>query len=312
MIDQYLKKRLPRSAETDYWRRLAYASLRLIQGLIVYAGTRLAIIPESVSSVLNPALQLALIILLVRMMSLLVRLLLYRHSLRTRARVGQMRGLPIIADVILWPFAIVIFLNNQGYNVTAILTGLGIGGIAIALAAQNVLIDVFNYFVIFLDKPFEVGDFIVLDDKMGTVEYVGLKTTRVRALGGEQMILSNSDLSRSRIHNFKRMEQRRVSFWIRVPFSTSPNVLTKIPVIVRNIITKVADVSFDRAHLLSIGEYSYQFEIVYIVLSGDYNVYADVQQRINVMIVDEFTKHHVKFAVPIQHHVCNCHELKAS
>lgn len=312
LMEGYLRKLFATSTGENQVEKISSTSLRLLQGLIVYAGARLIDFPQVVQSVLGPALQLILIFFLVRILSLLTRYMLHRQSERTGAKVGHMRGLSIIADVILWPFAIVFFLNNQGYNVTAILTGLGIGGIAVALAAQNILIDMFNYFVIFLDKPFEIGDFIILDDKMGTVEYIGLKTTRVRALGGEQMVLSNSDLTKSRIHNYKRMEQRRISFWIKVPFSTPSNKLSDVPKILKNIIGDMAGLTFDRAHLLTIGEYSYHYEIVYIILSGDYNVYADVQQRINAMIISEFARHDIKFATPVFHPECACWATSSS
>src|SRR5687767_12040054 len=145
----------------------------------------------------------------------------------------QARGIIIIVNIVLWILALVFLINNLGYNITSVVTGLGIGGVAIALASQNILGDLFNYFVIFFDKPFEVGDFIIVDDKMGAIEYIGVKSTRIRTLSGEQLICSNTNLVNARIHNYKRMEKRRVVFTIDVVYNTSPEKVQKIPVLIK-------------------------------------------------------------------------------
>src|SRR5690606_5003149 len=151
--------------------------------------------------------------------------------------ITQLRGITLIVSIVIWSIAILFFINNLGYNVTTILTGLGIGGIAIALATQTILADLFNYFVLFLDRPFAVGDFIVVEDKSGTVEAIGIKTTRVRALSGEQLVFSNTDLTNSRLHNFKRMQQRRVVFTLGVTYTTPKEKLEKIPQVIQDAIT---------------------------------------------------------------------------
>ncbi len=202
--------------------------------------------------------------------------------------------------VIIWALAIVFLLDNLGFEISTVIAGLGIGGIAVALAAQAVLKDLFNYFAILFDRPFEVGDFIIVGDYLGTVEHIGIKSTRVRSLGGEQLVFSNSDLTDSRLRNYKRMEKRRVVFKLGVTYQTSRERLKEIPEIITNIIKNVNDAVFDRAHFSSYGDFSLIFEVVYYVMSGDYNKYMDIQQRINLVISEEFEKRGIEFAYPTQ------------
>lgn len=229
-----------------------------------------------------------------------------RHSLENKiaktengeTKLKQLRGIMIIINIVIWSLGIVFILDNFGYNVTTLITGLGIGGIAIAFAAQNILGDLFNYFVIFFDRPFEVGDFIVVDDKRGVVENIGIKTSRVRSLTGEELIFANSDLTRSRIHNFKRMQKRRVSFIISVTYQTPLEKLKIIPEIIKDIILSMPDTEFERSHFAQYGNYSLNFETVYYVLSTDYIKYMDIQQQINLKIYEEFQKRGIEFAYP--------------
>ena len=209
-------------------------------------------------------------------------------------------GLFTIIKVVVWCFAIFILLDNLGIKITALIAGLGIGGVAIALASQTILGDLFNYFVILLDRPFEVGDFIIVGEYMGTVEYIGVKTTRIRSLGGEELIFSNTDLTNSRIRNYKRMEKRRVVFHIGVVYQTPLEKLKEIPRIIENIIKSIPDTIFDRAHFFSYGDFSLIFEIVYYVIGSDYNKYMDLQQQINFRIKEEFEKRGIEFAYPTQ------------
>lgn len=210
----------------------------------------------------------------------------------------QIRGIVLIANGILWVVGIIFLIDNLGFDVTAVLTGLGVGGIAIALAAQTILGDLFNYFVIFFDKPFEIGDFIIVDDKLGVVEYIGLKTTRIRSLQGEQVVFSNTNLTNSRIHNYKRMLERRILFKLAVVYSTGADNLEAIPKLIKSIVEKHADTRFDRAHFASYGEYSLNIEVVYYILSADYNQYMDIQQSINLQIYKTFEQHGIEFAFP--------------
>ncbi len=209
-------------------------------------------------------------------------------------------GLLWAVKYLIWVLAIIILLDNLGYKVSTLIAGLGIGGIAVAIAAQALLKDFFSYFSIVFDRPFKIGDFIIIGDFMGTVEYIGIKTTRIRSLGGEQVIFSNTDLTDSRVRNYRLMEKRRVLFRIGVTYQTSLGQLKEIPVIIERIIKNVKETAFDRAHFFSYGDFSLIFEIVYYVIGPDYNKYMDIQQEINFAIKEEFEKRGIEFAYPTQ------------
>jgi len=210
------------------------------------------------------------------------------------------KWLTSIAKVLIWAIALILFLDNLGVKITSLVTGLGIGGIAIAFAAQSVLTDIFCFFTIFFDKPFELGDFIIAGEQMGTVEHIGVKTTRLRALNGEELIFSNADLTSSRIRNFKTMQQRRIVFTLGVTYDTPYDKLKEIPGLLKTIIEGVEDVTFGRAHFSAYASYSLNFEVVYYVLSSDYDRYMDLNEQINFKIKEEFERLGVEFAFPTQ------------
>jgi small-conductance mechanosensitive channel len=218
----------------------------------------------------------------------------------SEAKKEQASGLIIIVNCIIWVLGAVFLINNLGFNVTTLIAGLGIGGIAIALAAQAILGDLFSYFVIFFDRPFEIGDFIVVDDKSGTIEHIGIKTTRIRTLSGEQLVCSNTDLTNSRLHNFKRLEQRRIVFNLGVTYQTKHQELVAIPIIVKEIIDRTPDVNFDRGHFSGYGDFSLNFEFVYYVLDPEYSFYMDKQQEIYLQIFEAFEAKKIEFAYPTQ------------
>jgi small-conductance mechanosensitive channel len=205
-----------------------------------------------------------------------------------------------ILKVVIWGIGIVFLLDNLGFKISAVVAGLGIGGIAVALAAQTILGDLFSYFVIFFDRPFEVGDFIIIDNFFGSIEHIGIKTTKIRSLGGEQIVFSNTDLTNSRLRNYKRMTNRRVVFKLGVTYQTYLQQLQEIPVIITNIIKNVNGSAFDRAHFSSYGDFSLVFEVVYYVIGGDYTKYMNIQQEINFKIKEEFEKRGIEFAYPTQ------------
>lgn len=212
----------------------------------------------------------------------------------TRATI---QALGYASRFVLWSLLIITALQNFGINVTALVTGLGIGGIAIALAVQNILGDLFAALAIVLDKPFVVGDSIQVDSVNGTIEHVGLKTTRVRSVSGEQIVISNAELLKSRIRNFKRMEQRRAVFNLDLAFDTAPEKLTAIPALVQRVIEAQPDVRFDRSHLLTIAETGLRIETVYFVLDPDYNRYADIQHAINIEVLKQLSAARVDLAL---------------
>lgn len=224
--------------------------------------------------------------------------LYWKRKSETNEADASIKGISTFISLLVWVIGLVFMLDNLGFKVSAVVAGLGIGGIAVALAAQAVLGDLFSYFVIFFDRPFQIGDFIIVDDKAGTVEKIGIKTTRVTSISGEQIVFGNSNLTNSRLHNYKKMLKRRVLFKIGIVYSTSLEQLREIPSLLRSIIEENESVTFDRAHFQSYGESGLNFEVVYFVLTSDYNKFMDIQQNINLRIFDEFAKRRIEFAYP--------------
>jgi len=206
--------------------------------------------------------------------------------------------LGFVARVFLWVIVLLLVLDNLGVNITGLVAGLGIGGIAVALAVQNILGDLLASLSIVLDKPFVIGDTIVVDKLTGTIEHIGLKTTRVRSIDGEELIFSNNDLLKSRIHNYKRMHERRVVFSLGVVYQTPLEKLTGINDLVRNIIEAKPQVRFDRVHFKEYGDSALNYEVVYFVKNPDYKIYMDVQQAINLDIFRRFAEEGIEFAYP--------------
>ncbi|SFC21425.1 Small-conductance mechanosensitive channel [Parapedobacter composti] len=282
---------------------LSTAILPLLYFAVFYFTLKSLILPPFLNRALDVAAMLLWTFLVTRLIIFSIRYLLgnyLKRKGRGESSMQQMKGVTLILSALIWIMAILFFISNLGYNVATLLTGLGIGGIAIALATQNIIADLFNYFVLFFDRPFEVGDFVVVEDKSGSVEAIGIKTTRIRALTGEQLVFSNTDLTNSRLHNFKRLQQRRIVFTLGVTYDTSKEKLTKIPLIIQEAITSQPETRFDRAHFMSYGEYSLIFEVVYFVLSDNYNKYMDINQQINLYIYDAFEREDIQFAYPTQ------------
>lgn len=270
---------------------------------VMYFALQTLILTEYATQVIKNAFVVAFAFYVIRLSTSLIKILLESYMKNQDGgdeKIKQLRGVMIVINILIWSLGLVFLFDNLGYDVTAIITGLGIGGLAVALAAQTILGDLFNYFVIFFDRPFEIGDFIVVDDKRGNVEYVGIKTTRIKSISGEQIIISNSDLTNSRVHNFKRMEKRRILFTLGVTYQTTPAQLKEIPEIIKKIITDQPDAQMDRCHFSSYGDFSLNFETVYFVNEPDYAKYMDIQQSINVQIFEAFAEKHIEFAYPTQ------------
>lgn len=215
-------------------------------------------------------------------------------------RIRQLRGVMLVLKGIVWFLGFVLLLDNLGYDVATIIAGMGIGGIAIALAAQTILGDLFSYFVIFFDKPFEIGDFVNAEGKIGTVEYIGIKTTRIRSLTGEQVIVSNTKLTNSALHNFKSLQRRRIAFTIGVTYQTSAAKLKEIPGIIEAAVKAQSVATFDRSHLSGFGDFSINFETVYFIETPDYLAYMNAQQAIYQNIFEVFESNKIDFAYPTQ------------
>jgi small-conductance mechanosensitive channel len=223
-----------------------------------------------------------------------------RTSAADRAAVGSLGIISFLAGVVIWALVLLAALDNLGVNITALVAGLGIGGVAVALALQNVLGDLFASLAIALDRPFVVGDFLAVDNFLGSVENIGIKTTRLRSLDGEQIVFSNSNLLSARVRNYGRMTDRRVAFITSVAYETPIEHLERIPAMLRQIVEAERDTRFDRSHFQKHGVASLDFETVYYVLTPDFNRYMDIQQAINLKIHRQFLELGIPFASATQ------------
>ncbi len=224
----------------------------------------------------------------------------YGNNASDPARATSAAAVGFIARMVLWIVILLMILDNLGVNITTLVASLGIGGIAVALAVQNILGDLFASLSIVLDKPFVIGDFVIVDKFLGTIEYVGLKTTRIRSLSGEQLVFSNADLLKSRLQNMTRMNRRRVVFGFGVTFATPTATLRAIPPMLTEVVKAQQQISFDRAHFSGIGPSSYNFEVVYWVESPDYLRYMDIQQEIYLQLLDRLAEQDIQLALPAQ------------
>jgi small-conductance mechanosensitive channel len=209
-------------------------------------------------------------------------------------------GVMLLVNIVLWAVGLLTILANFGVNITSLAASLGIGGIAIAFALQNILEDLFSSFSIYFDRPFEIGDFIVTGAQSGTVTKIGLKTTRIRALQGEEIVISNKELTTSRIQNFKKLRERRIVFSLGATYDTSNEKLQKVPQIIKDACDKIDLIRLDRANFFEFADSSLNFEIVIFIQDSDYNVYMDAREELNLYIKEAFEKEGIEFAFPTQ------------
>lgn len=267
---------------------------------LVYWSINTLALSVKAEKVITVAVSVVIAFFIIRLISSIINIALTAHVSKQPKggeKVKQIGSIMLVINIVIWILGTIFLFDNLGYNVSAILTGVGIGGIAVALAAQNIIGDLFNYFVIFFDKPFEVGDAIRVNDKNGTVEYIGLKTTRLRSISGEQIVISNSDLTKSWIHNFKRQENRRVEYNFNVLYRTPIDKLKRIPGIVREIIERTPNTRFDRAHVALLSDYGLTVSVVFFITIPDYQVYMDAQQAINLQIIERFQQEGITFQI---------------
>ncbi len=282
---------------------LEKTKLPLLAILALYAGTSSLALPARLGAWLGTIAVFALLFQAGIWADRLVQLLLrsYQEKNADAGRVTTMRAAGFLVRMVLFSVILLMALDNiPGLDITTLIAGLGVGGIAVALALQNVLGDLLASLSIALDKPFVIGDVIALDTFTGTVEQIGLKTTRVRSLSGEQLIFSNNDLLASRIRNLKRMTERRSLFVLSLAYQTPADKLEAIPGMVKEIIEAQPNTRFDRAHFRSYGPSSLDFEVVYFVLQPDYATFMDVQQVVNLAIFRRFAAEGIAFAYPTQ------------
>ena len=270
----------------------------------VYLGSKTLSLPDSVDNLIRSLAIIAFLMQIAIWGSALITYWITRYAREKMkvdaASVTTISAFGFIGKWVLWSIIILLSLDNLGFDINALIAGLGIGGIAIALAAQSILGDLFASISIVLDKPFVVGDFIIVDELIGTVENIGLKTTRIRSLGGEQIVFSNEDLLSSRVRNYKRMMNRRIIFSIGVIYQIPYEKLAAIPSMIKEIIESHDNIRFDRAHFKEYGDFSLNFEIVYYMLVPAYNIYMDTQESINLAIFKKFEKEGIEFAYPTQ------------
>ncbi len=311
IVAGFVRRRVQRITEatTAAWDDGIAQAMQATRGwfllvVAIYAGSTVLELPERARDIVQTAAILALLLQAALWGSKLLRFSIENYMSRRResdpALATTVAAMSLVGNLILWSVVVLLALDNMGVDVTALVAGLGVGGIAVALAAQNILGDLFASLSIVLDKPFVMGDFIIVGSEMGTVEKIGLKTTRVRALSGEQLIFANTDLLQSRIRNFKRMQERRIVFTVGVVYDTPASKLADIPQMIRAIVEARENTRFDRSHLKEFGDFAVIFETVYYVRVPDYNVYMDVQQTINLALFEKFAAEGVEFAYPTQ------------
>lgn len=269
----------------------------------VYLGSQTLVVGGRAHDLIARGFVLVLLIQFALWANQAMRSLLERYRSDESLGPGRRTGLAAIGFVgrlVLFTLVLLLALENLGIHVNTLLAGLGISSLAVALALQNILGDLFASLSIVFDKPFEIGDFIIVDQHVGTVEHVGLRTTRIRSLSGEQLVFANNDLIKSRIRNYKRMAERRVVFSVGVTYGTPREQVARIADTIRGIVEAEEKVRFDRSHFKEFGAFSLNFETVYWVLEPDYTLYMDIQQRINLGIMDAFQSDGIEFAFPTQ------------
>ncbi|KAA9134190.1 mechanosensitive ion channel family protein [Marinihelvus fidelis] len=272
--------------------------------IATWTGSLTMALAEGPRSVINTLLVLALIIQGGFWINSMLKAEVKRHRAYARENnpgsVSTISMVGFVVQLVLWSTVVLLLLDNLGVDITALVAGLGIGGVAVALAVQNILGDLFASLSIVIDKPFVVDDFLVVGDFLGSVEHIGLKTTRLRSLSGEQLVFSNNDLLTSRIRNYGRMAERRVVFSLGVTYQTPIEKLKLIPNIVREAVEAEDNTRFDRSHFMKYADFSLNYESVFYVGSPDYNIYMDIQQAIFFRIHERFAEEGIEFAYPTQ------------
>lgn len=307
LVTRHLAARAERTA-TDLRDPLADLLGRtgwyFLLALSIAAGAQVLDLPRAPGRLVSTAVVLAVLLQAAVWGNALIAYGMGRYARRTveedAAVATTIGAFGFVGKLALWTVIFFVALDNLGVNITALVAGLGVVGIAVALALQNILGDLFASFSIVLDKPFVIGDFIIVDQYLGTVEHIGLKTTRIRSLSGEQIIFPNGDLLASRVRNYKRMSERRVTFTLGVTYETLLEKLAAIPAMIRETIQAQQQARFDRAHFREYGDFALKFEVVYYVLTPDYTTYMDVQQAINLEIYHRFKEAGIEFAYPTQ------------
>lgn len=277
--------------------------LPLLYVSLLYFSISILNMPGKMSNIVNNIMMVVFVFFLIRILILVVQksfLAFVKRQHDGEADLEQLNGLLLVINIFGWGIGVMFLMGNLGYDITTIIAGLGIGGIAIALAAQAVLGDFFSYFVIFFDKPFAVGDFIEVDGLYGTIMSMGLKTTKLRELVGDELTIPNSDLAKAKIHNYSRMYDRRITFHVDIVKETPLSKVKLFANTVNEMIKKHPKADLVRGHLLELADFSFKYEFTYYVTDADYTVYLDVQQAFNFGILDLLEHNNMKLAYPTQ------------
>ena len=266
--------------------------------LSIYIGAKFLTTEELTGKVLDNILFVLAIYEIIKVIVALADFLLRKTHRRQSSTAIQ--GIKLILKLILWSTGLLLILSNFGFNISALVASMGIGGIAVALAAQNILSDLFSSFTIYFDKPFEVGDYISIGEHGGTVEKIGLKTTRIKTLRGEELVVSNQELTSTRVQNFKKLQRRRIDFTLGVEYETPNAKMKKVVPIVQKIIEETEHIEWFRGHFTTFGDFSLNFDFSYFVNSDDYAIYLEAHNSINLQIKEAFEKEKISMAFPTQ------------
>ncbi len=299
---QALARRTKTEIDDILTAALAKSKSFLLTILAIYLGTLALNLPPVLGSILDTVSVIVILLQVAIWSNEIITGVLNRYREQKMGEDASARAtvslIGFLSKLVMWTVIVLLTLENLGIDITTLIAGLGVGGIAIALAAQNILGDLFASLSIMLDRPFIIGDFIVVNEYAGTVEHTGLKTTRIRSLTGEQLVFSNTDLLGSRIRNYKRMSERRITFAFGVVYQTPHEKVKAVPGMVKAIIESEEMARFDRAHFKSFGDSYLDFEVVYYMLDPDYNRYMDTQESINLKILKRFEEEGIEFAYP--------------
>jgi len=291
----------------NFYDNAAIESLRQVKWFFyvilgLFLGTRYLVIPENLNEIIKGVTTFFVIIQISLSLVAFLDHCLDGQQARNREKEGHkstaLNGLRIIIKLTVWISAFLFLLANFGVNITTLVAGLGVGGIAFALAVQNILEDLLSSVSIYMDKPFEIGDYIVVGEGQGTVRHIGLKTTRIETLHGEELVISNKELTQARIQNFRKMKKRRADFVIGVTYNTDVKQVKNAIKIIKSIFKGIKDCKLDRVHFHEFAESSLNLEIVYYMNTRDYAAYMNTQQKINLAILDKFKKEGIEFAYP--------------
>lgn len=268
--------------------------------LALYASLQSLILSDLIKKILHIIFVFWLLYQIILALQILIDFIVEKRfsSESSKGKKSVFRLMGTLSKSLLWGLGVLVALSNMGVNVTSLLAGLGIGGIAIAFALKNIIEDLFSSITIYSDKPFEVGDFIVAGTSTGVVQHIGIKSTRLKALQGEEIIISNKELINITIKNFKKMKKRRVVFAFGITYETNTEKMKEIPQILSDIFSSLEDADFDRAHFKSFDESALTFEVVYFVTKNDYTAYMNIQQEINYKIKEIFQEKGISMAYP--------------